>query len=93
LFLIDALKEDRRNLQGLDAGIDYLFKDKANAVKLATIHKSKGLEADRVWWLGRSECPAQWARQQWQKQEEIHLCYVAATRAKTALYLIEAGGE
>lgn len=91
LFLIDALKEDRRNLQGLDAGIDYLFKDKQNAVKLATIHKSKGLEADTVWWLGRSECPAQWARQPWQKQEEIHLCYVAATRAKNALYLIEEG--
>jgi superfamily I DNA/RNA helicase len=93
LFLIDALREDRRNLQGLDAGIDYLFKDKANAVKLATIHKSKGLEADTVWWLGRSECPAQWARQQWQKQEEIHLCYVAATRAKNELYLIEEGSE
>lgn len=93
LFLMDSLREDRRNLQGLEAGIDYLFKDKANAVKLATIHKSKGLEADRVWWLGRSECPAKWARQQWQKQEELHLCYVAATRAKLALYLIEAGGE
>jgi DNA helicase-2/ATP-dependent DNA helicase PcrA len=91
LFLIDALKEDRRDLQGLDAGIDYLFKDKANSVKLATIHKSKGLEADTVWWLGRSECPARWARQEWQQQEEIHLCYVAATRAKTNLYLIEDG--
>lgn len=93
LFLIDALREDRRNLQGLDAGIDYLFKDKQNAVKLATIHKSKGLEADTVWWLGRAECPAQWARQPWQKQEEIHLCYVAATRAKNELYLIEEAGS
>lgn len=91
LFLIDALKEDRRNLEGLDVGIDYLFKDKKNAVKLATIHKAKGLEADNVWWLGRGECPAMWARQPWQRQEEIHLCYVAATRAKMALYLIEDG--
>jgi DNA helicase-2/ATP-dependent DNA helicase PcrA len=91
LFLIEALKEDRRDLQSLDAGIDYLFRDKNNAVKLSTIHKAKGLEADNVWWLGRSECPAQWARQAWQKQEEIHLCYVAATRAKERLYLIEDG--
>lgn len=89
IFLIGALKEDRRNFQGLEAGIDYLFKDKANAVKLATIHKAKGLEADTVWWLNRSECPSRWARQPWQQQEEIHLCYVAATRAKTALNLIE----
>lgn len=92
LFLIDALKEDRRNLQGLDAGIDYLFKDKANAVKLATIHKAKGLEADTVWWLDRDQCPAQWARQPHQKQEELNLCYVAATRAKLVLNLISAGG-
>lgn len=91
LFLIDSLLEDRRNLQGLDAGIDYLFKDKLNSVKLATIHKSKGLEARRVFWLGRSEWPARWARQPWQQQEEIHLCYVAATRAMDELYLIEEG--
>lgn len=91
LFLIDALREDRRDLQGLEAGIDYLFKDKANSVKLATIHKAKGLEADTVWWLDYDQCPAQWARQPWQRQEEIHLCYVAATRAKTTLNLISAG--
>lgn len=91
LYLIEALAEDRRDLKSLDIGIDYLFKDKNNAVKLATIHKSKGLEADTVWWLDFDQCPAQWARQPWQKQEEIHLCYVAATRAKNTLNLICAG--
>lgn len=88
-FLIDGLKEDRRDIPSLEAGIDYLFKDKNNSVKLCTIHKSKGLEAERVFWLGRSQCPAKWARQPWQKVEEINLCYVAATRAKAELYLIE----
>jgi DNA helicase-2/ATP-dependent DNA helicase PcrA len=91
LFLIDVLKEDRRDLNGLDAGIDYLFKDKANAVRLCTIHKSKGLEADTVWWLNRSECPSPWARMEHQKQEEVHLCYVASTRARNVLNLIEQG--
>lgn len=89
IFLIEALREDRRNLEGLDVGIDYLFKDKANAVKLSTIHKAKGLEADTVWWLNRSECPSRWARQPHQIQEELNLCYVAATRAKRILNLIE----
>lgn len=89
LFLIEALREDRRNLQGLEAGIDYLFKDKANSVKLSTIHKAKGLESDTVWWLNRSECPSRWARQPHQQQEELNLCYVAATRAKKVLNLIE----
>lgn len=89
LFLIEVLREDRRNLQGLEAGIDYLFKDKANSVKLSTIHKAKGLESETVWWLNRSECPSRWARQPHQQQEELNLCYVAATRAKLVLNMIE----
>ena len=89
LFLIDGLKEDRRDIASLNAGIDYLFKDKEKCVKLCTIHKSKGLEAERVFWLNRNECPAQWARRDHQRVEEINLCYVAATRAKRELHCIE----
>lgn len=89
LFLIDGLKEDRRDIASLKAGIDYLFKDKDKCVKLCTIHKAKGLEADRVFWLNRNECPAQWARRAWQQVEEVNLCYVAATRAKRELHMIE----
>jgi len=89
LFLIDGLKEDRRNIESLKAGIDYLFKDKDKCVKLCTLHKAKGLEADRVFWLNRNECPAQWARRDWQRIEEINLCYVATTRAKSELHMIE----
>jgi DNA helicase II / ATP-dependent DNA helicase PcrA len=91
LFLIEGLQETKRTIPDLENGIDYLFKDKDRAVKLATIHKSKGLEADRVFWLNRSECPAKWARQQWQKDQEVNLCYVAATRAKRELHMIELG--
>jgi len=89
LFLIEGLKEGRRTLEDLELGIDYLFKDKTNAVLFSTIHKSKGLEADRVFWLERSKCPSKWARQDWQVQQELNLCYVAATRAKNELYTIE----
>lgn len=89
IFLIDGLKEDRRDIASLKAGIDYLFKDKEKCVKLCTLHKAKGLEADRVFWLNRNECPAEWARRDWQRVEEINLCYVAATRAKRELHCIE----
>jgi superfamily I DNA/RNA helicase len=58
-------------------------------VTLCTIHKSKGLEAPRVFWLERSECPARWVRKDHQKQQEINLCYVAATRAIDELHFIE----
>lgn len=69
--------------------IGALFADAAGGVKLATIHKSKGLEADRVFWLNRSKCPSLWARQEWQQDQEANLCYVATTRAKKALFMIE----
>lgn len=89
LHMIDELPEGKRTQTDLEYGIDWLFKDKSKAVLLCTGHKSKGLEADRVFWLGRSECPATWARKDWQRRQEINLCYVIATRAKRELYFRE----
>jgi superfamily I DNA/RNA helicase len=84
-----CLVEDSETINDLYSAIDSLFSDKAGAVKLSTIHKSKGLEASRVFWLNRSACPSKWARQPWQKQQEENLCYVATTRAIHELHIIE----
>lgn len=89
LVMIEGLGENERTVPALLRAIDDLFDSNRGGVTLATIHKSKGLEADRVFWLNASQCPAQWAKQEWQKQQERNLCYVAATRAKKALVLIE----
>ena len=80
-------------MDDLKAGIDMLFNNNAQALTLATIHKSKGMEAVRVWWLNSSKCPSRWAKQEWQKQQEINLCYVAVTRAKQNLLYIEDGSK
>lgn len=93
LCLIDGLPETDRTIPALLALIDSLFADVRNAVVLATIHKAKGLEAERVFWLNRSQCPAKWARQPWQAEQERNLCYVAATRAKSELVTIEEDGR
>lgn len=87
--LINGLPETDRTVPALLRCIDELFADVNNATVLATIHKAKGLEADTVFWLNSSQCPSSWARQPWQKQQERNLCYVAATRAKVELVLIE----
>lgn len=89
LTIVQGLGENERTVQALLGTIDSLFNNPNATVVLATIHKAKGLEADRVFWLNRSLCPAQWARQEWQQQQEVNLCYVAATRAKKELVLIE----
>jgi len=86
---IACLMDDCESIDALYNAIDTLFADKADAVKLATIHKSKGLEANRVFWLNRSACPSRWARQDWQRQQENNICYVAATRAIAELHIIE----
>ncbi len=89
LFLIDTLDENHRTVPELIRVIEGLFSDNGAAVVLATIHKAKGLEAPRVFWLNSSQCPSKWAKQEWQQQQERNLCYVAATRAKEELVLIE----
>lgn len=89
LTLIENLVEDSRTIEALENGIDWLFEDKGKAVIFCTGHKAKGLEARRVFWLGRSECPAPWARREHQRLQELNICYVITTRAIDALYFME----
>lgn len=91
ICLVDGLQEDNRTIEALLGGIDYLFNEDKQALTLCTIHKAKGLEAGRVWWLNSSGCPARWAKKEWQKKQEVHLCYVAITRAKDMLIYVEDG--
>lgn len=89
LCLIDGLPETERTVPALLRVIDTLFSDVRNAVVLGTIHKAKGLESRRVFWLNSSGCPSKWAKQEWQQAQERNLCYVATTRAQEELVLIE----
>jgi len=91
LFLIETLSENDRTVPALTRLIESLFADQGNAIMLSTIHKAKGLEARRVYWLNFDK-KIKWARQDWQKQQEENLRYVAATRAKEELVLLPEGG-
>ena len=82
---------------GLDAGIweledqiNKLFTDTTGrekpTVTLSTVHKAKGREWDRVYLYGRERyMPSGYAKQDWQKEQERNLIYVAVTRAKREL--------
>lgn len=91
LMLAGEIGEEGGDVQSLINTIEQLFTPTRNSTTLATIHKAKGLEADTVYWLNSSQCPSKWARQRWQKVQEHNLCYVATTRAKSKLVLIEMG--
>jgi ATP-dependent exoDNAse (exonuclease V) beta subunit len=59
-------------------------------VILSTIHKAKGDEAERVFVIGYSRLPyLRPNMQDWQCQQENNLVYVALSRAKSELYLID----
>ena len=69
--------------------------DKAQAVKLMTIHAAKGLEFPVVFLCGLSEgiFPGKRADTREKLEEERRLAYVAFTRARDRLFLSDAAGS
>lgn len=93
LSVIEGLPEGCRNVETLNNVIDYLFHPNNRAVTICTIHKCKGLEARRVFWVNRDKMGVRNRKgkpiPQWEIQQDSNLCYVAATRAKEELIFIQ----
>ena len=89
-IFIDQVAND--SVTNLISVIEDLFSDEENNnLTLATIHKSKGLEWDKVFILDRSKFFPVWARREWMKIQERNIVYVAITRAKRSLIYISSG--
>jgi DNA helicase II / ATP-dependent DNA helicase PcrA len=82
-----CLEEGKHEISFVTAYIDQIFADNVSGIlTLATIHRSKGREFKRVYWLDRlNTCPSKYASMPWEKEQENNLCYVAATRAMEEL--------
>jgi len=65
-----------------------IFSDDTRGIVLSTIHKSKGLENDRVFFLLPELLPSRFATMDWQLEQEENLRYVAITRAKKELVYV-----
>ena len=67
--------------------IKYIFNDDVNGrgIILSTVHKAKGLEANRVFIIRPDLLPMKTVRKPWQVIEERNIQYVALTRAKLEL--------
>jgi len=77
------------NLDAYEAAIQEIFSDSKVGVMLSTIHRAKGLEADRVIILKPDLMPHPNAKADWEVEQEQNLRYVAYTRAKQELYFVE----
>jgi len=81
--------------------IEELFGKTSAPITLSTIHRAKGMEWDRVFFLNQKLIPSIWAvkaydkdpeRYEWMMQEERNLRYVGVTRAKKQLTYITTEG-
>ena len=83
-----AKKQNLYDVSGMVSYVRSLFDDNSDRqIILSSIHKAKGLEADRVGILSSDLMPHPMAKSGWQYRQEENLIYVAVTRARLELYL------
>lgn len=80
-------KPDLTSIEQLCDELSKLFADDKAAVWLSSIHRAKGLEANRVFVLNPRKMMFEGATG-WQLDQEYNLKYVGLTRAKEALYFV-----
>lgn len=87
-IILDS-KASITSLQALTATIEGIFADENATVWLSSIHRAKGLEADRVFVLKPNKMELIHKNQTWwQREQERNLRYVGLTRAKRELYFV-----
>lgn len=82
---IITIADGSKTKEELMAKIDKIKNCKGEGIKLSTIHKAKGDEADNVYILCYSSMPSSLAKKEWEKKQEENLIYVAITRSKKKL--------
>lgn len=85
---IKVLSEDVTDLQELLNKTLSIFDDKAQGVVCSSVHKAKGLEAERVFVVSPELMPHPMAEQPWEMEQEMHIKYVALTRSKNEMYFV-----
>jgi len=91
LTVVAHLDEASRTVPALVERIESMFSDSNGVLTLSTQHKAKGREWERVAILDPHRNPSKWARQDWQRLQELNLMYVAWTRAKVELIFLTGG--
>jgi superfamily I DNA/RNA helicase len=89
LAVIEAMAgpDEDKSAAALMSTMENLFSDEVAGVVFSSIHRSKGLEADRVVILGPHLIPHPMGKSQAALQQEANLQYVAYTRAVGTLII------
>lgn len=90
LEVIECLMGEVGNVDELRKLIENIFSDDIKGIMLSTIHKAKGLENERIFFICPGLIPSRYATTEWMLTQERNLKYVAVTRAKdTLIYVLE----
>lgn len=90
IHALEILSEGLKTSDELIDKISSVFSDrKKQGISLSTIHKAKGLEADRVFIVCKSLMPSKSAKTDWEIRQEKNLMYVAYTRAKNFMGFLD----
>jgi len=88
--IIKSLPLDQQSISLLKMKIASMFSnDTSGLLTLATSHRSKGLEWQRVFVYRPELMPSKYAKREWQLQQEANLQYVTYTRAKEILVILD----
>ena len=65
-----------------------IFNDTSDGIVCSSVHRAKGLEADRVFIVDPELMPHPMANKAWEYEQEMHIKYVALTRSKNEMYFV-----
>ena len=91
LDVIECLMGEVGTVNDLRELISSIFADNIQGIMLSTIHKAKGLENDRIFFICPELIPSKYATTDWMFEQERHLFYVAVTRARKDLIYVMHG--
>ena len=84
-----ALADGIATISELETRIELIFSDDNEGVVFSSVHRAKGLEARRVYILHPELMPHPMAKQDWERQQEQNIIYVAYTRTLYELVFVE----
>lgn len=85
---IHALMDGTGTISELEDKIETIFSDNNAGVVFSSVHKAKGLEAEKVFILEPGLMPHPNAKHDWEKAQENNIKYVAYTRSLDQLILV-----
>lgn len=88
---IVALADGVYSISELEDRVEMIFSDEVEGVVFSSVHRAKGLEAERVYILHPELMPHPMAKKPWEMVQESNVQYVAYTRTLSELIFVNGG--